>query len=136
MLQVKVYLYREKDGSYSCYMDDTPEINYGLIGEGATAKEAIQDWYNNYEGMKEAFADGKHGKFIEAKFSFLYDLASLLNFYAGCLTFAGLSRITGISAGQLSQYANGYRNASPKTTRKIQQALQAFGNELSQVILV
>ena len=41
-----------------------------------------------------------------------------------------------ISAVQLSQYANGYRNPSPKTTAKIQDALHSFGKELSQLQLV
>ena len=117
-------------------MDDCEEINYGLVGEGNTAKEAIDDWNKCYEAMKQAFADGKHGEFVEAEFEFAYDLASLLSFYAGRFTFSGLSRITGVSAAQLSQYANGYRHASPKTTEKIQNALHVFGNELCQLTLV
>ncbi|HBY15704.1 MAG TPA: hypothetical protein DEG90_01065 [Porphyromonadaceae bacterium] len=52
------------------------------------------------------------------------------------LTFAGLSRITGISAAQLSQYANGYRNPSPKTTEKIQNSLHAFGDEVRAITLI
>ena len=136
MVQVKVYLYREKDGSYSCYMDKHPELNYGLVGEGNTVQEAIDDWMKCYEGMREAFADGERGEFKEAEFSFAYDLASMLNYYAGRFTFAGLARITGVSAAQLSQYASGYRNPSPKTTAKIESALHTFGKELCQVTLV
>ena len=136
MEQVKVFLYREADGSYSCYMDKSERLNYCLIGEGETAKDAIDDWYSNYEGIKETFKDGKHGEFVEAEFVFSYDLASLLNYYAGRFTFAGLARITGVSAAQLSQYASGYRNASPKTNEKIQNALHNFGKELCQVNLI
>lgn len=136
MKNIKVYLYHEKDGSYSCYMDDKAEVPYGLRGEGKTVQEAINDWNACYDAMKEAFSDGKHGEFVEAEFSFAYDLVSLLHYYAGRFTFAGLSKITGVSAAQLSQYANGYRNPSPKTTAKIETALHTFGKELCQVTLV
>lgn len=136
MVHAKVYLYKEKDGSYSCYMDDNKHINYGLIGEGATSKEAIDNWYNMYEDMKQTFEREGRGTFVEAEFEFVYDLPSLLNYYAGRFTYARLSRIIGISAAQLSQYANGYRNASPKTTAKIQAGLHKFGQELSQINLM
>ena len=135
MKQAKVYLYHEKDGSYSCYMDNDAELGYGLKGEGATVQDAIDDWYAHYEGMREFFTE-EGRTFVEAEFSFIYDLVSLLHFYAGRLTFSGLSKITGVSAAQLSQYANGYRRPSPKTTEKIQNALHAFGAELSQLQLV
>lgn len=117
-------------------MDKHPELNYGLVGEGNTVQEAIDDWMKCYEGMREAFADGERGEFKEAEFTFAYDLASMLNYYAGRFTFAGLARITGVSAAQLSQYASGYRNPSPKTTAKIESALHTFGKELCQVTLV
>ena len=135
MKQVKVYLYHEKDGSYSCYMDNDDELGYGLKGEGSTVQEAIDDWYAHYEGMREFFKEEGQA-FAEAEFSFTYDLVSLLHFYAGRLTFSGLSKITGVSAAQLSQYANGYRNPSPKTTAKIEAALHTFGKEWCQVTLV
>lgn len=70
MKQVTVQLLREADGSYSCYVNDNQELNYGLIGEGNTAKEAMDNWMACYEAMKEAFKDGKHGEFVEAEFRF------------------------------------------------------------------
>jgi len=75
-------------------------------------------------------------EFVEAQFSFVYDVPSFLLYYSGKLSYAGLSRLTGISAAQLSQYAKGYRNPSAKTTAKIQAALHAFGKELSQLQLI
>lgn len=132
---IKVYIVRESDGSYSSYMDDKVNLPYGLVGEGSTVAEAVDEWTRAYNDMRTLFEDeGK--EFVEAKFSFVYDVPSFLLYYAGKLTFAGLSRLTGISAAQLSQYANGYRNPSPKTTMKIQNALHTFGNELSQLQLV
>jgi hypothetical protein len=108
---------------------------YGLVGEGNSAAEVMAEWNQAYNDMKELFAqEGK--EFVEANFSFVYDVPSLLSYYAGKITYAGLSKLTGVSAAQLSQYANGYRYPSPKTTAKIQSALNTFGTELSQLQLV
>jgi hypothetical protein len=135
MKNIKVYLYHEKNGGYSCYMDETSDLEYGLKGEGKSVQEAIADWNAHYEGMREFFKE-EGREFTEAEFSFAYDVVSLLHYYAGRFTFSGLSKITGVSAAQLSQYANGYRNPSPKTTAKIETALHTFGKELCQVTLV
>lgn len=135
MIQAKVFICRESDGSYSCYVDDKTPINYGLVGEGKTVDEAIADWNGTYEAMKQGYAeDGR--EFVEAEFTFAYDVPSFLAYYGGIITFKGLAKLTGISAAQLSQYATGYRNPSPKTIAKIQSGLHSLGNELSQVALV
>ena len=123
------------DGTYSCYVDEKSNLNYGLIGEGTTVQEAINEWLAVYEAMKASYAkDGM--PFVEAEFSFTYDVPSFLAYYGGLITFKGLSKLTGISAAQLSHYANGYRNPSPKTVQKIQNGLMSFAAELSQVSLV
>ncbi len=135
MKPIKVYIVRESDGSFSSYMDEKANLPYGLVGEGATVAEAIDEWNRAYNDMRELFQEeGK--KFVEAQFSFAYDVPSFLLYYAGKLSYAGLSKLTGISAAQLSQYANGYRNPSPKTTLRIQNALHNFGTELSQLQLI
>lgn len=135
MVHAKVYLYREADGSYSCCVEDSAPINYGLIGEGKTVEDAIDEWNRMYEAMKQSYAE-EGREFVEAEFTFAYDVPSFLAYYGGMITFKGLAKLTGISAAQLSQYATGYRNPSPKTTQKIQAALHVFGNELSQLQLV
>lgn len=135
MVQVKVYIVREKDGSYSMYADDKAHLNYGLVGEGKTVEEAIADWNDTYNAMKESY-EKKGLDFVEAQFTFTYDVASFLAYYGGLLSFKGLAKFTGISAAQLSQYATGYRNPSPKTTAKIQEGLHSLAKDLSQIALV
>lgn len=135
MNTVKVYIVRESDGTYSSYMDDNANLPYGLVGEGNTIAEAKEEWYRAYNDMRKIFEEeGK--EFTEINFSFSYDLPSFLQYYAGCLTYAGLSRLTGVSAAQLSQYANGYRHPSQKTTAKIESALNSFGQELAALRLI
>ena len=70
MIKVEAYLCREKDGSYSISTEDD-RITYGLIGEGATAREAIAEWNDMYLAMKEYYAE-MNRPFEEAEFSFAY----------------------------------------------------------------
>jgi predicted RNase H-like HicB family nuclease len=135
MKTVRVFIERGKDGSYGAYMPDDNNLTYGVIGEGDTAAEAIADFKNVYEAMKaSARAEGE--PFEEVNFTFSYDLPSFLLYYADLISYKGLSKLTGISSAQISQYISGYRTPSPKTTAKIQAALNSFGNELSNLQLV
>lgn len=74
--------------------------------------------------------------FEEVEFAFSYDLLSFPVYYADLLSYKGLAKLTGVSTAQLSQYISGHRTPSPKTTEKIQTALNAFGKELSRLQLV
>jgi len=135
MRTVRVFIERGKDGSYGAYMPDDNNLTYGVVGEGDSAAAAIEDFKASYEDMKVSHQ--KRGmEFEEVDFAFSYDLPSFLVYYADLISYRGLSKLTGISAAQLSQYISGYRTPSPKTTEKIQTALHAFGNELSQLQLV
>lgn len=135
MKTVRVFIERGKDGSFGAYMPDDNNLSYGVIGDGDTALAAIADFKAVYEDMKESYR--KEGRpFEEVDFAFSYDLPSFLLYYADLISYKGLSKLTGIAPAQLSQYISGYRNPSPKTTQKIQNALHAFGNDLCQLQLV
>ncbi len=135
MKKVRVFIERGNDGWYSAYLPDDNGLEYGLIGEGKTYDETVADFKAVYEAMKESYAECGD-KFTEVEFTFSPDVPSMLNYYSGKFTLAGLSKLTGVSAAQLSQYASGYRNPSARTKKKIQAALNAFGKELSQLQLV
>lgn len=132
MKTIRVYIERAKDGMYSAYMPDDNGLPFGAIGEGSSAKEAHDDFLAVVEAFRADYPDEIDG----LQFSFSYDMASFLGYYSGKLTLAGLSRVTGVAQGQLSHYITGHRNPSPKTVEKINTALHAFGNELSQVHFV
>ena len=61
--------------------------------------------------------------------------ASFLQFYTKYFSLTGLSHLTGINKGQLSHYLNGQRNPSKKTIEKIDNSLQLFAKQISQVQL-
>ena len=135
MRTVRVFIERAKDGSYSAYMPDDNNLTYGVIGEGSSAEEAKADFLAVYEAMKEK-EQKRNRNFEEVEFNFSFDIPSFLGYYSDFISYKGLSRLTGVSAAQLSQYISGYRVPSHKTTEKIQNALHTLGNELSRLQLV
>jgi len=133
---IKAFIERANDGNYSVYVDlDDKTLNYGIHGSGKTAKDAVDDFVSAYETMRE-FHKIKNKNFVEANFEYVFDVASLLSYYAHVLSLAGLHRLTGINQAQLSQYTNGYRKPGPKTVKRIETSLHKFGQEISQVQFV
>ena len=76
MIKIKAFIERGKDGTYGVYVDlNENRMNYGVIGDGHTVSEAIEDFYGCYEDMKKSF-ENDNQYFQEAEFEFHYDTAS------------------------------------------------------------
>ncbi len=133
MRKIRVFIERGKEGRFGAYMPDDNELPFGLIGFGDSAQEAINDFNTSYVEMKDFLKEESKDLNEELEFEFSYDVPSFLAFYKDKLSLAGLQRITGIAQGQLSHYLTGRRTPSKKTVEKMQKALNAFGNDLSQV---
>jgi predicted RNase H-like HicB family nuclease len=136
MDKVKAFIERGNDGTYGVYVDlSNNTLNYGITGEGATVKEAVQDFQSAYEEMKALYKEeGKH--FVEAEFEYHYDTASFLQFYTTYFSLAGLSRLTGIHQGQLSHYVTGVRKPSKQTIQRMDSSVHKFAKNLDQVQFV
>ena len=135
MKRVKVFIEKTEDG-YSAYVDlEDTTLNYGIIGEGATVSEALEDFRASYEDMKAIYKE-EGRDFVEADFEFLYDLPSFLQYYSKIFSFAGLERLTEVNQAQLSQYVQGYRKPSKQTVVKIQNKLQHLAEELQDIQFV
>ena len=74
--KIKAFVERGNDGTYGVYVDlKDNSLNYGIIGDGNTVREAIEDFKAGYFEMKDIYE--KEGKsFVEAEFEFHYDTAS------------------------------------------------------------
>ncbi len=130
MKKVKVFIEISTYG-FSAYMDDTP-LNYGIIGEGKTVVETIDDFNKSYADMRKYFESaGK--EFEEIEYEFFYDVASFLEEYCKAFSLAGLERITGISQTQLGHYLHGRSKPTRKTIDKIQLGVQKFARDLTAV---
>lgn len=130
MKRVKVFIEKSEYG-FSAYMEEAG-LDYGLIGEGKTVEETIEDFNNAYADMRSYYE--RHGKpFEEIKYEFFYDTASFLEEYSKAFSLAGLERITGVSQTQLGHYLHGRSKPSRKTIQKIQNGVQAFAKNLTAV---
>ena len=135
-MKLNVVIEKGNDGRLDAVLEYSDKITFGLLGQGDTVEDAITDFYNTYNEMKQLYADEGRDFPDDLEFIFKYDIQSFLQFYKGKLTLAGLERITGINQVQLSQYVNGYRRPNRRTTEKIEKRLHVFGNELSKVQFV
>jgi len=64
-----------------------------------------------------------------------FDATSLLNAYSPYVTFAAINRVTGINQNLLSQYAKGQKNASSTQLKRIAEAIQKIGRELTAIVV-
>ena len=60
---------------------------------------------------------------------------SLLNAYSPYISLAAISRVSGINQNLLSQYAKGQKNASSTQLKRIAEAIQKIGRELTAVVV-
>lgn len=134
-MKAQVIIERGADGTYDANMEFIKNVPFGLLGQGKTVSEAIDDFYNSYNEIQTMYtAEGKECPALE--FEFIYDMPSFLHYYAYAFSLAGLGRITGVNQYQLSHYINGVKKPSETTVRKIEQHIQAFGKEISTVRFV
>jgi predicted RNase H-like HicB family nuclease len=132
-MKAKAIIEKGKDGTFDVNLEYREDLTFGLLGQGNTVEEAIEDFYVSRDEIKEYYQEtGK--EFPEnLEFEFRYDMASFLDSYSDKISLAGLGRLTGINPKQLSHYLTRKRNPSPKTVKKIEAALHEFGKEISQV---
>lgn len=136
MRKINAFIERGDNGTYGIYIDlNENQLTYGIIGEGNTVQDAMDDFYSSYNEMKELYKD-ENKIFEEVEFLFKYDMASFLQYYSNVLSLAGLERLTGVNQGQLSHYITGRRKPSLRTKEKIETALHDFSKEISQVEFV
>lgn len=133
-MKIIAVIERGADGTFGVYIA-SEGVPFGVVGDGKTVAEAIVDFKNSIDEMRQYYTD--EGKaFPELDIEFKYDTASFLQQYAYAFTLAGLERITGVNQRQLSHYINGVRKPSKATIEKIESRLHQFGNEISAVRFV
>ena len=135
-MKVEVIIERGKDGTYDACMEFREDLDFGLLGQGKTAKAAIADFYACHDAMKSHYeASGKRFP-DDLEFEFKYDIPAFLSEYTAIISLAGLSRLTGINQYQLSHYLNGFKTPSKATGEKIANSVHAFASELKNVEFV
>lgn len=122
------------DHRFSVYVKDDG-YPYGIIGTGDTIAQAKEDFMIGYEEMRDCVSESGV-KFVEAEFVFRYDIPSFLQEFAYAFTLSGLERITSINQKQLGHYVSGYRKPSQRTIGRMENGIQKFCKQLSEIHFV
>lgn len=137
MKKIDVIIETGADKRFEAVIDPDKDygLTFGLLGEGKSVDECIEDFYASAEEMKSYYAEiGKD--FPELEFNFVYDTASFLSYYSDVLSLAGLEKITGVNQRQLSHYLNRVKKPRTDTVKKIEAGIRQFATELGRVHFV
>lgn len=123
------------ENNYSAYIEEVG----GIVAVGSSVQEIKKGIVESINVLVEEckeFGDVVPPE-LEGEYNLVFkmDVKSLLSFYEGIFTKAGLERITGINQKQLWHYASGARNPRPEQVIKIETALHRLGEELIAINL-
>ena len=123
------------DNNYSAYLEGLD----GVVSVGDTLEEIKENLSKALDVYIEASEEMgcKVPAFLKGKYEirFSMDVKSLLEYYEGIFTKAGLERLTGINQKQLWHYAKGISRPRRSQVEKIEKALHRLGAELSSISL-
>lgn len=134
-MKINAIIEKGNDGTFDVHFDPhcETELDFSLLGQGITVQEAISDFYSAFEEMKKVSDDARSKDIV---FTFCYDVASFLSYYANKLTLSGLEKITGINQSQLSHYVTGKAKPRQSTIKKMETSLHNFGKEIQELNFV
>lgn len=137
-MKIDVIIETGPDKRFEAVIDPDKDygLTFGLLGEGHSVQECIDDFYASVQDMKELYAEKGKQFPGNLEFTFKYDAASFLALYSDILSLSGLEKITGINQRQLSHYLNRVKKPRQETIHKIETGIQRFANELSNVNFV
>jgi predicted RNase H-like HicB family nuclease len=123
------------DNNYSAYLEGLD----GVVSVGDTLEEIKENLSKALDVYIEASEEMgcKVPAFLKGEYEirFSMDVKSLLEYYEGIFTKAGLERLTGINQKQLWHYAKGISRPRRSQAEKIEKALHRLGAELSSISL-
>lgn len=134
MKTIKVIIERAEH-NYSAYLDGVD----GIVATGSSVEEIKMNMYEAINALidecKEFGCEVPEELTGDYELVFKMDVKSLLDFYSGIFSKAGLERITGINQKQLWHCASGGRKPRPEQAIKLESALHKLGEELLSISL-
>ena len=134
MKTIKVIIERAEH-NYSAYLDGVD----GIVATGSSVEEIKMNMYEAINALidecKEFGCEVPEELTGDYELVFKMDVKSILDFYSGIFSKAGLERITGINQKQLWHYASGGRKPRPEQAIKLESALHKLGEELLSISL-
>lgn len=127
-MKVIAVIEKGNNGGFDINMEHREDLNFGLLGQGNTVNEAVEDFLICREEMKELFID-KGEEFPDLEFEYKYDVPSLFNFFNE-INITSFAKRIGLNASLLRQYKNGLAFASEKQVEKIRKGLHELGSQM------
>ena len=131
-MKAKLTAHIEHNGGrlYSIYVNEN--LPFGIIGEGYTKEEAIQNFLEVYRQSRAAHRQ-RTGNDEDYTFHFVLDPSAALAITKDKTTLAAIAQKTGINKVQLSQYACGRRTPTPRLVQRIKQGIEDIAAELNAI---
>lgn len=128
-----IVILEKSESNYSAYI---PALD-GCVATGdsfyETKQRIVEAVEFHLDGMKEEGLEIPESFQNDYHFSYKIDIESFFDWVSGVLTKSGVSKLTGMNPSLLSQYASGIKKPSSKQTKKIEQAIHSFGEELVNI---
>lgn len=134
MKQTTIIIEKGKDGTYSAY---PLSLKTTIIGEGATATEAKEDFLNSYNEIISYYKEeGKAipSELVNLSFAFKYDLSAFFNCF-GFINVSKFAETIGIEPSLMRHYKTGGTSISQTQAKKIEKGIHDLANELKNVSL-
>lgn len=133
MAKVTIVIERANDGTYSAYAEN----GISAWGMGDTPEEAKNEAIEGLRLFLESNAPEHIPAVLKGEYEIEYkfDTASLLAYYKGIFSNAGLERITGINQRQIQHYFSGAKKPRPRQREKIEAGLHKLAKELLAIEL-
>lgn len=135
---IRVYVFWSEEHFSASFKKITPETVVFTANTFAELQNEVKKRFNFHvekmikAGKKVPLWIVKNEYKFEYKFS---DATSLLKAYTSYLSLAAISRVSGINESQLSQYANGMKKARPNQMKRIVDAINKIGKELTAAVI-
>ena len=123
MKKVVVVIEVAKDGGFSCYTREQFD-GYALLGYGASAKEAKEDFLSFYKDVK--------GEEEDLSFTFEYDVKSFFDYF-DFLKISKVAELAGINPSLMRRYVSGCANIGESQYNKILMAVRRMSEDLHAV---
>ncbi len=112
---------------FSCFMAGEHEGIPLLIGDGKTARDAIDDFRRSYEEEKEYCME--QGKEVpELEFEFIFDVGAFFSYYM--INVTAFAAYAGMNASLLRQYACGLKSPTKTTINKISTFIDRYKKDI------
>ena len=130
--KIKVIVETGKD-MFACFMVGEHDGINGLVGDGKTARKAIEDFYTCYEEEK-AYCREEGKNIPELEFEFIFDGGAFFSYYM--INVTAFAAYVGMNASLLRQYACGIKSPTKATIERIQKYIDSYKEAIDTGVLI